>query len=126
LQALRFENLQVSRVAEKTKRGHAVERRDEPQNPEDKSKQRAGQRQSAIHRREYDVQRGEENDRADAVTDEADESDAKLRLVRKNVARGVDRVARHDERIEQDVIAENYDREREQPGDSGDFRRSAL
>ena len=63
---------------------------------------------------------------ADAVSDEADERDAKLRLVREDISRSVGRVARNDERIEQHVVTENHDREREQPGDSRDFCGGAL
>ena len=62
----------------------------------------------------------------DAVGDEARERDAKLRLVGEDISRGVGCVARNDERIEQDVIAEHYDRERENARDSRDFCRGAL
>ena len=63
---------------------------------------------------------------ADAVGDEAGERDAKLRLVREDISRGIGCVTRDDERIEQYVIAEHDDGEREQPGDSRDFCGGAL
>src|SRR6266516_140520 len=49
LQAVGFENLQVTRVAEKPKRRQTVERRNEPQHREDESKQCAGQGKTAIY-----------------------------------------------------------------------------
>ena len=43
-----------------------------------------------------------------------------------NVARGVGGIARNDERIEQHVITENDEHEREQTRDPCDFRGGAL
>jgi len=85
------------------------------------SEKRAGQGEAAIYRREYDVECGRENDHADAISNEADERGAKLRLVRENVARGVGGVARDDERPEQNEVAKNHDGKGEQTGNTCDF-----
>src|SRR5205823_4236975 len=121
LESVWFENFQVTRVTEKSKRRKTVERRNEPQDCKNEAKQSAGQGEAAIYRREYDVERSRENDGADAVSNEADQRETELRLVRENIARGVDGIARDDERAEQYVVAENNEGEPEQARDSRDF-----
>src|SRR5207249_12280930 len=111
----------IRRIAEKSKSGQTIQWRNEPQHREDEAKQSAGQSEAAIYRREYDVECGRENDHADAISNEADERGAKLRLVRENVARGVGGVARDDERPEQNEVTKNHDRKGEQTGNTCDF-----
>src|SRR5437667_9049841 len=81
---------------------------------------------SAIYGREYHIKRAEQNNRADAISNEADECETKLRFVRENIARGIHGIARNEERLEQNVIAEDDEGEREQTGNTGNFRGRAL
>src|SRR5439155_14456187 len=125
-QAVGFENFEIRRVAEEPKRRQTIERSNEPQNNEYKPKQSASQSEATIYWREYHVKRAEQNDYADAISNEADERETKLRLVRENIARRVHGIPRNDERLEQYVIAENDEAECEQTGNACDFGRGAL
>ena len=126
LKAFRFENLEIRRAAEESKRGQAIERSNEPQDRKNEAEKRSDQREAGIDRLKNHIKRAEQNDRADAISNEADERETKLRFVRENIARCVDGIARNDERAEQEVIAEDDEDEREQTGNACDFRGRAL
>src|SRR5947209_12753936 len=103
-----------------------VERGEEPQRCKDEAKQRTGQCEAVIYRLQNYIQRAEQNDAARAVEQEECNREPELSLVRQDVSRRLDRVARNDQRIQQRVIADYNNDKREQAGNPRDLRRSSL
>jgi hypothetical protein len=86
-----------------------LRRRQKPQKSEHQAEKRSGQREAAIDRLKDYVERAQQNNDAQTVSQKADHREAQLSLVRDDVLCGRGRIARNKEGIEQNVVAEDYE-----------------